>query len=145
MIGYDREGGIERRAEARRKAAFRLPVFGQVGLKHHGTERRRQGKGVDGGDADGSRHGDTELRIERARRAAHQRNGDEHGHEYQRSGDDGRRDAAHCVDCRHVRRLISGVETRLDSLHHDNGVIDDDTDCQHEGEQSEQVYAKSCD
>ena len=133
------ERRIERLAEAGGEVVAHLAVLVHIGLHDDGAERGRQRKGVERGDADGDGHGQTELRVEDARRTAHHGDGDEDGHEDQRRSDDSRSDARHGVDGGHVRRLVPGVETRLHGLDDDDGVVDDGADGEHEGEQRQEV------
>ena len=139
LVDQGAESRVECLAEAGGEVVAHLAVFVEVGFQDEGAQCGRERQGVQRRDTHGHGHRDTELRVEYTRRTAHHRHGDEHGHEDQRRGDDGRGDTRHGVDGSHIGGLISHVETRLDSLHHDNGVVDDRTDRKDEREERQQV------
>ena len=80
-----------------------------MGLQEDGTKRGRKGKGVDGRYDNRHGHGNTELAIERSRRATDKRYGDKHTGHNQRNGDNGTRNLVHGVDGSHLRTLITHV------------------------------------
>ena len=139
FVDQGAESRVECLAEAGREVVAHLAVFVEVGFQDEGAQCGRERQGVQRRDAHGHGHRDTELRVEDTRRTAHHRHGDEHGHEDQRRSDDGRGDTRHGVDGRHIGGLISHVETRLDSLHYDDGVVYDRTDRKDEREERQQV------
>ena len=62
----------------------------------------------------------------------------EHCDQHQRDGDDRAGDFAHRLVGRFARRKAV-LDVALDVLHHDDGVIDDDADGEHEPEQGERI------
>ena len=88
---------------------------------------------------------DTELSKERTTRTAHERHWDKHRHEHKRTRYDGHRHLTHCfAGC--LNRLIfrrSLHLTRFQFRHHglddDDGIIDDGSDSEHQGEQSQYI------
>ena len=74
--------------------------------------------------------------------AAHERDGEEHGHERERRREDGQADLL-----RGVHRGLEGHDLLLldeagDVLEHDDGVVDDDTDRQRQRQQREELSVK---
>ena len=143
LVDQGSECRVEGLAETRREVVAHLAVLVEVRLQDHGAERRRQRKGVDGRKTHGHGHRDTELRVEDARRSAHHGDGDEHGHEDQRRGHDGRCDTRHGVDGRHVGGFVARVEACLHGFDDDDGVVDDRTDRKNQREEGQQVDRES--
>ena len=104
-----------------------------MGLEEDGAECGREGKGVDGGEADGNSHGNTELTVEGAAGTAEEADGDEHGHHDKGDGDDGAAEVVHGVERCLAGRGVAHVELGVDTFDDNDGVIDDDGDGKDEG------------
>ena len=126
---------VEPAVERCERPALRGFAFAQ----HQGAEGRREGQGVEGREADGDGHGQTELLVEDTGGAGHEGHGDEHQHHDQGDGDDGGADFVHRVDGCLARRGVARVELGVDRLDHHNGVVDHDGDGKHEGGEGDQV------
>ncbi len=105
-----------------------------MATQQRGSQRWRQGQGVEGRDHRGDRNGQGKLLIELPGKARDEGSRDEHRAEHQRRGDD--------RPCHFLHRLLGGFHRRLaeadvplDVLHHHDGVIHHDADCQHQAEQ----------
>ena len=83
-----------------------------------------------------------ELPVELAGEAGDKRDGHEDGAEHQRDGNDRAGYLAHRAQGGVVRREPV-LDTALDVLDHDNGVIDHDADGEHQPEKRECVDGKS--
>ena len=105
---------------------------------HCRTERQRQKErdGGGGGDRDG------ELAIELPRDAADERRRDEDGQQHQGDGDQRRSHLVH-GDARGLQRAQALLQLALDVLDHDDGVVDDDADGQHQAEQRQHVEGEA--
>ncbi len=110
-----------------------------VGFQEHGAESRRQRQGVERRDTDGDSHRQTELTVEHARGAGHERYGDKHEHHHQSDRYDGAAYLAHGVDGCAARALVADIELGVDSLHHHYRVVDHNRDRKHESRQSDEV------
>ena len=77
-------GGVESDVEAVDETAFLVALF-FVRFKQHGTQGRAQRQCVDGREADGEGHGETELTIEGSRCSGHEAHRNEHRHHHQRN------------------------------------------------------------
>ena len=137
--------GVERRVVSRLHPTVEaLGALCAVGRAHdHGAEGGAEREGVDARDADSRGHRNTELGVEDARRAAHERDRNEHGHKDDRTRDDGHRHVAHRILRGLVRRLVADVELRLHGLDDDDRVVHHRTDGQHKGEQRQDVDAET--
>ena len=119
-----------------------IPAFTvliHIRFQHQRAQSRRQGEGVDGGQADRDGHGNTELRVECTRGSSHERGGYEYRHEDHGRNDNGRRYAAHRIGSRLISRPVPRVETALHGFHHDNGIVHYRADGKHQREEREQV------
>ena len=101
---------------------------------HCRTERQRQEQRDGGGGGDRYR----ELAIELAGDAADERRRDEDGQQHQGDGDERHPHLVH-GDARGLERAQALLQLALDVLHHDDGVVDDDADRQHQAEQRQHV------
>ena len=113
------------------------------GAHQHGAQSGADHEGRDAGDTHGHGQRDTELGVEHTAGAAHHRHGDEHGHEDERTGDDGHGHVRHGVLGGLVGRGVARIELCLNSLHHHDGVVHHRTDGQHEGEERQQVQREA--
>ena len=139
------ECGIERYPEPSRELfRFFARFYFLVRFEDEGAHRRRECQGVDSGKTHCHCHRQTELRIEYSGGTAHERYRDEHCHEDECGSHDGGRNAVYGVHRSLVRRLVSGIELRLNRLHDDDGVIDYGSDRQHESEQGQEVDTEAC-
>ena len=109
-----------------------------VALEQQRRQRRRQRQRIDGRDHGRDRDRQRELLVELPGEAGDEGERHEHRDQHHRDRDDRARDLAH--------RLIGGVARRqpaldvaLDVLDHDDGVVDDDADREHQAEQAERV------
>ena len=109
-----------------------------VRLEQQRRQRRRQGQRDEGGDHRRDGDGERELTIELAGDSGNERRGYEHRRQHQRDGDQRRADLVHRAVRRLARREAAG-DVALDVLDHDDGVVDDDADRQHQAEQGEVV------
>ena len=110
----------------------------------HGPQvRRRLGglerQGVDGADDRRGGDGHGELAVELAGDPAHERHGDEDGHQHQGDPDDRAGHLRHRLDRRLAGRhpLLDVVGGVLDD---DDRVVDHDADGQHQAEERQQVH-----
>ena len=118
-------------------------LVGVMGFEEYGTESGRQGESVDGGDDDRHSHRNTKLTIEGARRATHEAHRHKHSRHHKGDGDDSTGYLAHCVGGSEVGRLVTLVELGMHGLHHDDGVVHHDGDCQHQCRQRKQVNTEA--
>ena len=112
-------------------------------LALHGLEQARghgggEGEGHDGGDDHGAADGDGELDEEAAGLAGLEGERDEDGDERERDGDDGDGDFLHGL-VRGLHGVQALLDVPVDGLEHDDGVVHDDTDREHEGEHGKDV------
>ncbi len=119
------------RRRARRSLRYRT--------QQDGAQRRGQGERDDARQDHRNRDGDGELLVHESRDASQERDRDEHGAQHQDDGDQRPTHLAH--------RLVSGDGGRdpllghdaLDVFDHDDCVVHDDADREHQTEQREQV------
>ena len=137
------ERGIERFTETGGKILLLRTVLVDIRLQQQSAKSRTQGKGIHRRDTYRHCHCQTELRIERTGRAAHERHRNKYGHEHQRGCDNGIRDTFHRIDTCHIRGLIPHIETCLHRLHHNDGIVHHRTDNQNQREQRNQVDAET--
>ena len=117
----------------------RQPVLRRVvAAQQQRRERRRQRQRVDRRDHRRDRDGQRELPVELAGQAGDEGERHEHRDEHQRDRDDRAGDLAHRLVGRLARREPL-LDVALDILDHDDRVVDDDADRQHEAEQAERV------
>ena len=131
--------------EAPPRQCFFALVAVRAGLaagKDPGRPRRRHGHGVDGRDDHRHRDGQGELAEELAGDAAEEGAGQQHRAEHQRHGEDRPGDLVHCLD----RGFAHGqalVQPALDVLQHDDGVVHDEADGQHQPEERQVVQGEA--
>jgi hypothetical protein len=123
-------------ARVERPEELRLVV---LGFEHQRAERRRECQRREAGDDDRDRDRDRELLVELPRDAAQERHRDEHRAEHQDDRDQRAGDFAHRFDGSLARRHLLGAHEALDVLQHHDGVVHDDADRQHHGEEREHV------
>ena len=108
-------------------------------LEQGGAQRRRQHQRHHHRQADGGDDGHRELAIDHAGGAAEEGQRQEHRHQHHADADEGAGDLLH----RLAGRLLGGQPLLLhDALHvldHHDGVVDEEPDRQHEGEEGEGV------
>ena len=121
-----------------------LPVLG-ARAEDEGGESGAEGHGIEQRDGHRHCHCQSELCIERARRAAHEAHGDEHRHEDNGSGQQCRRQTAHGIHRSLIGRGISLLKPGLHRLHHHDAVIHDSADDKHKGKESQEVKAEPYD
>ena len=111
-----------------------------MGFEEHGAECGRQRQRVDGRNHHRDRNGNRELAEKLTGNARNERHRDEHRQQHQRNGDNRCRDLAHGKP-RGLRRRDARVflQLGLDRLDHDDRIIDDDADSQHERQQRDSV------
>jgi hypothetical protein len=101
---------------------------------HHRRERERH----DAGHDHGPRERERELAEQRAREPALDAHRGVDGRQRDRHGDDGTDQLARRVDgC--VEGRLARLDVTLDVLDHDDGIVHDQPDGQHDGEQRQQV------
>ena len=74
------------------------------------------------------------MLVKTASNAAHERDGDEYRREYQGNGNHGALHLRHRLG-RRFTRAHALLDVMLDRLDHDNGIIDNETNGQHEAKQ----------
>ena len=113
------------------EAAAALPM-----LEQHPAQRRAQGQRVERRDQHGDRDRHRELTKEEPADAGDECDRDEHREEHEGDGEDRAGNLRHGflagVPHRHLRVLLDHA---LDVLHHDDGVVDDNADGEHQREQ----------
>ncbi len=108
-------------------------------LEQRRAQRGRQRQGHQRREEDRGHHRQRELAIDRAHRAREERHRDEHRHQHQRDADDGAGDLAHGLASRFARGQALLAHDPLDVFHHHDGVVDEDTDRQHQAEHGQHV------
>ena len=136
---------LERRVEGVAGAARQLAEargFGGRGvrLQQDRGERGRQRQRDDQRDDRRGRDRHRELLIEGARKAGQEQRGDEHRAEHEDDRDERARHLVH-RGLRRLQRRQSPFEVALDILDHDDRVVDDDADREHQPEQRQIVEA----
>jgi hypothetical protein len=111
-----------------------------VGLEDQHRPRGGHGDGVDRRDDRRDRDRDRELAEELAGDALDEHARQEHGAQHQADRDDGPRHLVHRLDGRGARVVAFG-DLYFNVFQHDDGVIDDDADGQHQSEQRDVVQA----
>ena len=133
------ERSLESMVETTGEAEFLSRGKIHMGCHEQGAQCRTGRQGINSRETDGHRHRKAELHVERTRCSTHERSGDEHGHEDERRGDDGGSNTVHRTVCCLVRRADAVVKLRLYGFDHDDGVIHDSTDNQHQRKECQQV------
>ena len=85
-----------------------------------------------------SRNRNRELLVEFARQSAHEQGRHEHGAQHQDDGDQGGPDLVH-GPARRFERGIPLFQIALDILDHDDGIVDDNSDREHQSEKRQIV------
>ena len=133
-VGSDFDEAVEPAEEA----AFFVVVVAYR-FQDGGAEGRRQRQRQEAGEADGTRHDEGKLAVDVARRAAEEGHRHEDDDVDQSDTDDGAGYLSHAF----ARRLVGGEfffgHQAFDVFHHNDGVIDHDTDDQNHGEHGEHV------
>ena len=116
-----------------------------------GAQRRGQRQGQYGGEEDRNGQRDRELAIDPAGRSGEEGHRHEHRDQHQRDAHDRAGDLVHCLAGRLERTEPFLAHDPLDILDHDNGVVDEDPDCedhaeqrQHVDREAEQPQAETC-
>ncbi len=125
-------------AESLAFAAFFAGLFFDR-LQQGGAEGRCQHQGDGDAQHHGRDDGDRELPIDRPGRAAEEGHGQEHGREHRGDADQGARDLAHRLDRRLFGREALFLHDALHILHHHDGVIHQEADRQHHGEEGQHI------
>ena len=112
-------------------------------LEQKGAQGRGQGQRDDAGKHHGDGHGNGKLLVELAGDAAKEGDRHEHGTQDQHDGDQCALHFVHGLDGGSARRQFFLGHQAFDVFQHDDGVIDDDTDGQHHGEQGQGVDRKT--
>ena len=133
-LAHAGEGAVDAGGEA----AFAFPVI-FVALEELGGHHRRDGERDQHREGDGRSDGDREFREQAAHLALHEGDGDEHGDQDERGGDDGEADLARAAIGGDEGRLALFLDAAVDVLQHDDGVVDDKADGHDEGEQRQHV------
>jgi hypothetical protein len=102
------------------------------------SEHRRQRQGDQRREGDCRREREAELAEQPSQVAGQERDRHEYGDQRHRGRDDGEADLARARDRRDERRLAELV-TPVAVLEHDDRVVDDEADREHEAEQCEHV------
>jgi hypothetical protein len=113
--------------------AAALLIFEELGAEH-----RRQAEREEAGKGDGADHRRGELAEQEAGLAGDEHDRHEHRADDERGRDDGEADLARAFEGGGERRLPF-LDPVVDVFEHDDGVVDDDADRQHHGEQGEEV------
>ena len=108
--------------------------------QQHRAQRRRERERVDRREEHGDGHGHGELPEQLARNAGNECHRHEHRQQHQGDPDDRSRDLAHGLLGRIGRRELGVLlHHPFDVLDHDDRVVDDDADGEHEGEQRDRI------
>ncbi len=110
----------------------------QQARAHHRRQRQRD----EARDDDGA--GEREGELEEQASGFSRREGDRRidGRQRQRHGDDGEADLARAFDGR-LDGLHAVLDVAVDVFQHDDGVVDDEADGEHHGEQRQRVDAEA--
>ena len=117
-------------------------LFRSLRPQQQGRQRRTERQRIEGRNQRRNRDRQGELPEELARDAADERAGHEHRAEDQPHGDHRPRDLRHGLD-RGLARARPSLDIVLHGLDHDDGVVDDDADGQHQAEEREVVQAEA--
>ncbi len=132
----------EEPAEETISGALQTVARRAVGKEEARGQGGAEGEGVECGDDRRDCDRQCELPVELSGQAADECRGDEDCTEDQGDGDDRAGHLAHgqpsCLEGR-----LAELDVPFDVLHHDDGVIDDDADCQHEAEQRQCVQREA--
>ena len=135
-VGVGIAEGIEAAVDPARKALVGVAGAEQVG-GHHRRERERDGAR----DRDGAGQREGELAEERTGQAALETDRGVNRSERERHRDDRADEFAGAQD-RGLHGTEAGAEVTLDVFDDDDGVVDHETDREHDGEQREEVHGK---
>ena len=116
----------------------REAALGVAGAEQLRAHHRREGEGHDSGDEQRAGERERELAEQRSGEAALERDRRVDRRQGDGHGDDRRHELPRGVD-RGLERRFPHVQVPLDVLDHDDGVVDDETDGQHDRQQSEEV------
>ncbi len=114
-------------------------MAGRDWLEQGRAQRGRQRQRHQRGEGDGRDHGDRELAVDDADRAREERHRHEHRDQHQRNAYDCAGDLSHRLARGFARRQPFLGHDALDVLDHDDGVVDQDADGEHHGEQGQHV------
>ncbi len=103
---------------------------------------RRQGQRVEGGNDRRNGDGQRELLIELSAKPGNECRWHEHGAQHQRRRDDRPRHFGHGL-VRGGDRFQAQFDVPFDVLHHHDGIVDHDTDRQHQAEQGQRVQRET--
>ncbi len=106
------------------------------------AEHRREAEGEKPRKGDGADHRRGELAEQQSGLAGDEHDRHEHGADDERGRDDGEADLAGPLEGGGERRLAL-LDPVIDVLEHDDGVVDDNSDREHHGEQGQQVDRES--
>ena len=118
------------------------PALAMGGAQQFRRHHRRQAERQQGGEGHRRCNGDGQLDEQSADVTWQEHQRGEHTDQNDRGGDDGEEHltgAAHGGD----RRRLALVDTPLDVLDHDNGVVDHKADAQHQGQQGQKVQREA--
>ena len=124
----------EQRVQDPREAVLRRVMT----LEQHGGQGRRQGQGVEGRDHGRNGNGQGELFVELPGQAGDERGRDKHRTQHQCRGNDRAGHFAHGA-LGGFHRCQPQADVTFDVFHHHDGVVDHDTDGQHQAEQRQRV------
>ncbi len=138
-VGGSTEEAIEAIEEDTERSTMALLV---LGLEQERSQSGAQRERIKGGDQHRDSDGDGELLIEAARDARNSGRGDEYRGKNESDRNHGSADLFHGFDGG-VARRHPFVDVMLDRFDHDDGVVDDETDGQHQAEERKSVDGES--
>ena len=112
-------------------------------FQNRGAQCRRERQRHEGREQDGAQHHHRELAVDVADRSFEEGQRHEDRHQHHGHADDGARNLAHGLARGGQRRQALGAHDAFDVFHHDDGVIDHDTDHQHHAEHGQHVDRKT--
>ena len=129
---------IESVEETRQQTFLHLFVM-RDRLQHQGAECGRQRQGIHARNNNRHRQCQRELPIENTDRTGHKTYRNEHGRHHQSNGNNRPADFTNGGVGGFCRWKFFVVHLHMYRLHHDNSIIDHDTDCQHQCEQCQHI------
>ena len=114
-----------------------------MGLEQLGGEHRREGQRDEARDRDRAGDGDSKFREQTAGVALHEGDRNEHSHQHERGGDNCEAHLAGAVIGGDERRFAKLFHAPVSVFQHHDGVVHDEADGEHEGEQGEQVQRQA--
>ena len=114
-------------------------IAARLVLEQSGAQGRRQRQGEQRREAHGQHQGDGELTVDGAGGAAEEGHRHEHGRQHQGDGDDGADDLVHGLARGFAWRQVLLAHDALDVFDDHNGIVNDDADRQHHGEQGQHI------